>query len=184
MHTVIYAIVYAEDEDEALEKGKEIFEQLVEETIFDYYTTFDDDTSTVSGKARWGDLPPVISAIHPDGIEMIDGAMEQTWKEFKENISTIRKLLEKYTDEEIFEEATSDGEKGSEETYINMARHYFYEVGRYKGPSVYLYDNDGEGIRDKRHLRNVLNKWSNQYEDKENPYKDLGVYIVPADVHY
>lgn len=47
-------------------------------------------------------------------------------------------------------------------------------------------DDDGGGITDSKHLKNVLEKWKTLYEDeeKENPYKNLKIFVVPCDVHY
>jgi len=62
MHMVIYALVEVSTEDEALSTGKAVFERLVGAdphacAVFDYFVTFDDEDTTVAGKARWGDLP-------------------------------------------------------------------------------------------------------------------------------
>ena len=191
MHMLICAIVYAKDEKGAFEKATEIFDKFVgtdeNPGMFDYYTTFDDKTSQVSGPVRWGNLPAVARAGSPEGKKLIDEGMNVTWDEFKRNMEKVRKAVELFTDEELFEERV-DKEKevaielggGWEEGrfILGMARHYMYRAGQYGGPSVFLYDNDGEGIRSRRHLANVLNKWSSK------EYKKLDVFVVPADVHY
>jgi len=178
MHMLICAIVYARDEEEALEKGETIFGELVERGTFDYFAMFDDDTYS-SPKERWGDIPAVVNIEHPDAKKLIDDAMDKTWRYFKENITVVRKLLDAYTDEEIFEEEAKEEKIGSGGfDPIRIARHYFYCIGQYKGFAIFLYDNDGEGIRTRWHLKNVLNKWDDE------KYKDLDIWVVPADVHF
>ena len=170
MHMLICAIMYACDEEEALEKGETIFGELVERGTFDYFGP---------PQERWGDVPAAVNIRHPDAKKLIDDAMEKTWKLFKENIRVVRKLLDAYTDEEIFEERAKEEKIGSGGfDPIRIARYYFYCVGQYKGPSVFLYDNDGEGIVTHEHLKNVLNKWNDE------KYKDLDIWVVPADVHF
>ena len=171
MHMLICAIVYARDEEEALERGETIFESLVERGIFDYFD---------SPKERWGDVPAVVNIEHPDAKKLINDAMDKMWRNFKENITVVRKLLDAYTDEEIFEERAKVEKISSQEGFdpIRIARYYFLCVGRYEGPDVFLYDDDGEGIRTHEHLKNVLNKWDDE------KYKDLDIWVVPADVHF
>ena len=41
-----------------------------------------------------------------------------------------------------------------------------------------MYDSDGEGIKSRDHLNNVLTKWGNIKPTDEK------VFVVPADVHY
>jgi len=179
MHALIYAIVYAHDEEEALEKAKNIFGSLVERHVFDYFVTF--NVTVLSPKDRWGDIPAVMNALHPDAMKRISDAMDITWKEFKNNITVVRKLLDTYTDEEIFEENTKEEKIGKEELAIDpiyIARHYFDCIARSEGPGIYLYDNDGAGITSRRVLKYVMNKWY----DRE--YKDLDIWLVPADVHF
>ena len=68
-----------------------------------------------------------------------------------------------------------------------MVRHMMNQLGQYHGPAVRLYDADGEGIQDRRHIENVLSRWKVIYEDegKRNPYAGSGpLWIVPADVHW
>ncbi|ELZ62125.1 hypothetical protein C460_00345, partial [Haloferax sp. ATCC BAA-646] len=37
------------------------------EAVFDYYVTFDDDSTTVAGSARWDDLPIAVTVASEDG---------------------------------------------------------------------------------------------------------------------
>jgi len=62
MHMVIYTLVEASTQNDALATGKTVFDRLVgadphSSAVFDYYVCFDEENTTVAGKARWGDLP-------------------------------------------------------------------------------------------------------------------------------
>jgi hypothetical protein len=57
MHMVIYALVEAPTRHGALIEGKAIFDRLVGANphgcaVFDYYCTFDEEDTTVAGKAH------------------------------------------------------------------------------------------------------------------------------------
>lgn len=177
MHMIIRAVVYAASYKEALEKGKVIFKRLTEEGApFDYFVTFDEEGSVVSGKGRWGNLPAVSLVTSRMGQKLIRNGMKWTKESFIRSLQTLRKVLGEKTDEEIFEDELDDA----------MFRYRCYNAGQYEGSEIYLYDNDGSGIRTPKHLEDTLNKWQCLYEEqgKKSPYKDLGVYVVPADVHF
>jgi hypothetical protein len=57
MHMVIYALVEASTHDDALATGKTVFDRLVGAdphagAVFDYHVTFDEEDTSVAGKAR------------------------------------------------------------------------------------------------------------------------------------
>jgi hypothetical protein len=186
---IIRVIVYAHDEQEAMENARQVFEGLCEnQDPFDYYTTFDED-KPMSGKNRWGELPVVVKVCTRHGseecdtckerfkcyttkiIDLVHEGMEATKQEFFKHLVDIKHGFATKSDIELFE----DG----------MFKYYMYAAGREKGPSVYLYDQDGDGIADTEHLDNVLNKWQCNYEEgEENPYSDMDMFVIPADVHY
>jgi hypothetical protein len=178
MHQVISAIVYAEDKEEALDNAKGIFDGLVEEGVFDYYRTFDEDGSGISGRDRWGDLPVCAEADSQEGKKLIDDEMKYTKDEFMENIKKIRETLSKFSDEDLF----SRDEDNSD---VNLFRYHCYWIGQHKGTSVWLYNDDGDGIRSEEELNRALDKYVDLYkeEGEENPYTDDTVWVVPADVH-
>lgn len=179
MHMVIRVLSYGENKKDALSKAKNILDGLCGEDgqPFDYYTTFDDNTSQVSGKARWGEIPCICEADSKEGKKLIDDGMQYTKEAFLENIKIARKVLKEKTDKQIFE--NSDWDK-------DMIKYRFHCLGAYRGANIFLYDQDGEGIRDPKHLENILKKWSCIYEKegKQNPYQDKKLYVIPADVHY
>jgi hypothetical protein len=144
MHQVIRAIVYAEDEEEAMDQAKGIFDSMVERGIFDYYVTFDEEGNGISGKDRWGKLPVCATANSEEGKKLIDEGIKYTKDDFMENIKKIHDCMSKYSDEELF----NGGAEGSRD--IMLFRYYCNHVGQYEGTSVWLYDNDSDGIRTKK----------------------------------
>ena len=185
MHYVIRALVYAETPEEAIQTAKDnVFEKLVDpeyNTGFDYYTTFDHEGSCVSGKGRWGDLPAVVKADSKEGKRYIKEGWKYMCREQKYHMDKIRKWLKKggtLHDLRSGDYKRTDGD---------MMRYHFNRIGQYAGDSYLLYDNAGDAIADKRHLKNVMEKWDSIYGDKEkyvrNPYESLSTYVVLADIH-
>jgi len=70
----------------------------------------------------------------------------------------VREVLDEFSDEEIMRNG-------------DLARHAFHEVGAYEAPSIYLYDQYGNGIRNQTQLDRIL-------EESDD------LWIVPADVHF
>jgi len=176
---VIRLIVYANSKEEALERAKEILENgLVGENgePFDFYTTFDipKKLAPMSGRARWGNFPPAVKLMSKKGIELLNKGWEFTVKDFKYHLQNLVKIGEKHNWN--YEKLMNDGN----------FRFHAYSIGEYSGSNIWLYDDDGEGIRDLNHLKNAIEKWKVLYEDrgKENPHEDYEVWIVPVDVHF
>lgn len=195
-HQIIKIICFAKNKEEAREKAEEI---LNENLVGDYkpfdYGTFFNEESSISGKSRWGNITPVCLADSKEGKKFINEGMKATKDIFMEMIKQVRKHIEFYSNEELFEEEimdtkkkiilSLDDEENNDLDRISMFKHYCFCLGQYQGTEIFLYDNDGEGINNTQHLRNVLNKWKTIYEDekKENPFKNLNTYIIPIDVH-
>ena len=193
MHKIIRILCYAENKEEARETAEDILnESLVgENKPFDYGSFFDEEHAI----SRWGKMLVVCLANSKKGKKLIKDGMENTKKDFKENIKKVRELINFYSDEELFEEKTIDIKKQILENLedkpitknIFMFKYYCNCLGQYKGSNIWIYDNDGEGIRNSEHLKNVLNKWEYIYKDKKgeaNPYKNLKVFVIPCDCHY
>ena len=198
MHQIIKIICYANSQEEARARAEKILnENLVGEDgqPFDYGTFFDEESS-VSGKSRWGNLPPVVLANSKEGKKYIDEGMKATKDSFMGNIKKVRKLIDFYSDEELFEGEVKDtkrkiilslGENEDKELKdISQFRIRCFWLGQYGGSEIFLYDNDGSGITDTKHLNNVLNKWKCLYEDKgeKNPNKNNQIWVIPCDVHH
>ena len=139
----------------------------------------------MSGKSRWGNYPVVALADSKEGKKLIDDGMRFTKEGFIEKIKMIKKLINFYNDDELFEEEIIDIKKKMLKELedkkdkiglgISWFKYYCSCVGEYSGTNIYLYDDDGSGIRNNKHLKDVLNKWG-----KEN---DKKVFVIPVDVH-
>ncbi len=167
MHMVIRTIVYAENETEALDNARTVFEKLIEnQDPFDYYQMFDEPSPyKTSGSGRWGNLTGVALVTSKEGKEFIKDGMKYTKESFMEHIKAIRKVLKK-TNEELFKDK-----------YNFEFRYPCYCIGEYGGSNIWLYDKDGEGIRTEKHLENASSNWGRKMD------KDLKVYVIPADAH-
>lgn len=162
MHMVIYALVEASTQDEALSTVKTVFDQLVGAdlhtcAVFDYYVTFAEE-SCVAGKARWGNLPVAAPIDSGDGQDLLDRGWTATRDEFHRHLDRAREAIEELSPEAIMRDE-------------DLARHAFHQVGAYRGPSVFFYTQHGMGVRHRDHLDRLL-------EESED------LWIVPADVHY
>ncbi|KAA9396352.1 hypothetical protein Har1130_18910 [Haloarcula sp. CBA1130] len=162
MHKIIYAIVEASTEDEAVTAGKQAFDHLVgvrphSSAVFDYYVTFDDETTSVAGKARWGDRPTAAPIDSADGQELLDRGWEATKAEFERNLKRVKDALNEHSDEEIMRDK-------------DLARHAFRQVGASRGSAIALYTEHGDGICDRTQLDRILGESDS-------------LWIVPADVH-
>jgi hypothetical protein len=155
MHMTIGAIVYAKNRRDAIDKAEETFTRLTDgdHAPFDYFTT---------GRTY--------EATSVDGQEYIARAFDWTRDTFTEAMAEIRKAVAAHTDDELMALAASS------------FRYRCHQVGMYKGNSVWLYDDDDEGIRDSAHLQAALNKWP---ESRHIVRDDAeAVWVVTADVHY
>lgn len=160
---VIYALVEASTEDEALATGKSVFDRLVGAephscAVFDYYVTFEEEDTTVAGKARWSDLPTATLVESDEGQELLNRGWDATKEEFERNLERVKKALDDLTAEEIMRDE-------------NLVRHAFHQVGAYEGPTIFLYNEYGNGIRHRGQLDRPL-------EQGEE------LWIVLADVHF
>lgn len=163
MHMVIHALVEASTHDDALATGKSVFDRLVGAdphagAVFDYYVTFEEEDTSVAGKARWGELPTAAPVDSNDGQKLLEKGWEATKEEFERNLDRVKEAIEELSDEEIMRDE-------------DLARHAFHQVGAYDGPSVFLYDQHASGIRHREQLDRILG------ESEE-------LWVVPADVHF
>jgi hypothetical protein len=163
MHMVIYALVDASSHDDALATGRTVFDRLVGTdphagAVFDYYVCFDEEGTSVAGKARWGELPTAAPVDSDDGQDLIERGWEATKEEFERNLDRVKDAIDDLSDKEIMHDE-------------DLARHSFHQVGAYDGPTIFLYTEHGTGIRHRGQLDRLL-------EESD------GLWIVPADVHF
>ncbi len=195
-HQIIKIICYSKNKEEARAKAEEILNNNLvgEDKSFDYGTFFDEESS-VSGKSRWGNITPVCLADSKKGKQLIKDGMKATKDSFIEHIKIIRKLIDFYSDEELFDEELKDTKRkiilsleeneDKELKDISQFKIRCFWLGQYRGSEIFLYDDDGEGIQNTKHLKDALNKWKCIYEDegKENPNKNNQIWVIPIDVH-
>jgi len=164
MHMIIRNIVYANSKGEALGKAKNNMDYLCEgQRPFDYYDTFDN-----GGTSYWGEkLQPVSKLSTQEGRKLVVDGWKATLRDMREHLRSIKRITENKTITEIMLNIRED-----------WLQYHFKAVGDYCGESVWLYDQDGEGIKDREHLNHVLNKWD------DPKLKKLTTFVVPADVHY
>lgn len=159
MHMVIRAVVPAESGNEAMGKASSVFDNLVEFDVFDYYTTFDETNPTMSGRARYGELPTVRQIESDEGRKLVEDGWFFQQEEKTENIIRIRELMDKYSLDELVD------------TNPEMFQYYCYLVGQYKGSSIFLYNEWTEAI-------STITQYEDIWEKEEQ------MWVVPADVHY
>jgi hypothetical protein len=205
MHMLIAAIVEADGKEEAMTKAASVFEDLVDEGIFDYYNLFVDE----GAKKRWGMLSPAVRLESDEGKQLLDRLLKATKENLFENLKAIRELLQEYSDEDIWFGDDFDSLPTEKKVYrllkqgdkkvdfeksVRFLRYCCRAVGSYVGNSIYLYDETGDGIRSLTELNYILKKGEvplkevlemekkmKVFVDRQAPSK---LWIVPADVHY
>jgi hypothetical protein len=175
MHMKIGTIVYAISRRTAHDEARRVLERLTKNgEPFDCFTTvrLTDDGTYEEGVTAIPDDDPVFKTL-------IDKFWSYTVDDFKRNLEAVKKILRR-------KDATLENLMEEKPKAFDFFRHRAYSLGKYSGSTIWLYDNDGEGIQKKSHLDNALNKWKCLYEDegKPNPYRTLSIYLVLADVHY
>lgn len=177
-HQIIRFIVYGETKEEAREKAEENLNILVSKEHFDYGTFFDEEDKKSSGKMRYGELPICVLADSKEGKKLIDEGIKFTKEELMQEVKEIRNYIKTYSDEELVSEVADNktlilNELEQENKLpLNWFQHSCYNLGCYGGRAIFLYDNDCEGIRNEKDLKDVF-KWA----------KGQKVWVVPCDVH-
>lgn len=156
-HQDVAFLVRASDEGEAFEEAKQVSEQ-VRKNGRSY-----DGFSLENAK-------PYESEKGKSALQTIFGY--QTL-EFNEHLEGLRKLLTAKptkTNSELME--TSD-------LYYHCAR-----IGDEAGPGVRVFDADGAGIQEKKHLKNVIEDWPGLVEAGKHSKSRYPLWIVWGDAHY
>ena len=170
MHTLIAAIVYAETKEDAETEAKEVFDQLcTNDNYFDWHD---------SPERRWGIQPDALPIYSQESKELIKRLLGYTKQSFCESVENIRKILAAYDTKKLY--------RARDENPEGHFRYLCSCVGEDIGPHIRLYNPDGGGIREPKHLGYVLRKWDclDGYKGDKNPYKNLSIWLVPRDIHY
>jgi len=163
---LIRGLVYADSGDEALAAAKSrVFNRLVQDNVFDYYVTADMDGRGVSGTDRWGDYPEAVPVESDEGRELVEDGWEYTVQEYDRALDQVEEFLDEYDRSALWEDEAA-----------HMQYSYpFHKIGQFQGPSTFLYDQYGQGVRSRGHLDRLLTNEHNF---------DGDLYVAPADVHY
>jgi hypothetical protein len=170
-------------------KAEELIERLCNNQTYDYGTFFNEKDSTVSGVARWGKKEPCALVTSKEGKLLIDEGMRWQRNEFDEKIKALRKDLERYDDDDLFEGEIQDDRKKIVEKLEQKGENPFLEalstfrylcncIGTSYHGDVFLYDQDAQPINNNVDLKTVLNKWGDE------KLKDKKVWVIPCDVHF
>jgi hypothetical protein len=143
---------------------------VVADGVFDYYVTADMDGCGVAGTDRWGAYPAVVSADDEQGQELVEEGWQATVNEYNRSLDRIEEFLETCDRCELWED---------EHTHWEY-QYAFYRIGQFTGSSTFLYDEYGQGIRNRGHLDRAV---SGDAATDANP-EERTVYVVPADVHW
>lgn len=163
MHMGIAIVVYAENQDEATAKANDIADSLCcNEYPFDYHSDYNrcDDMPDL-------DLTMALSLDDERVLTLLKEKHAATKRAFTYNARKVLDAIKDKTPEEMWD------------IEDDMWKFYTYQMGKYKGSDIFVYDDDGEGIRDDGHFGRVITK----YNDSED-LKDMKVFVLFQDVHY
>jgi hypothetical protein len=165
MNMSIRAIVYAKAKEDALTKAVHVFEKLTNELkVFDRFSLLLESNKEIL----------VCSADSKLGQQMIEEGLEESRQAFMKAFGYVRLAVEHMTPEEIMEEEPPSHLDSTIAARLRIIRYYFAKVGEYRGPTVTLYDEKADGIRNSKILKEVLNGVTNG---------EL-VWVIPADMHF
>lgn len=157
-HMKIRIIVSGNDKEEAKENAERVGEKLCENQYpFDYY--------------GFEEIHKLSSKI---GKKKLSEALRYNKDDFLDYIKKVRRALGFFSDEELYS-GKLDNKKKVKEKFLAilkddkeitkelyMFRHYGYCVGQYIGHTIWIYDNEGNGVRNEKelsYLEGLENKW-------------------------
>ena len=154
MHYLIRIISYGDTEEDAKENVQLLLDRLCGENMpFDWYNMEPD---------RYEDAGKTLPADSEKGTSLLEEGMKATKHAFFEAISSIRKTLSVHTTDQIWANECD-----------SLFRYALFSAGRYCGPGIYVYDDDGSGIRDDTHYNNALTAWADGSK----------VWVTAVDMH-
>lgn len=201
MHQIIYAVVTGTDKEDALGRGKHVFDTLTRprhnSAVFDYYTAFDEDGNSVSGEDRWGEHPAVVPLDSATGTEWVEDGIKSTRNQLSDALDTVAagmtdseaddtdpSFLTQFSDlvKSIFSplSPSENGNTGSPFTGdIDITRNFQFryaclKIGRDRGLPYRVYDQNGDSIASLDKLEHIRSSEADS---------DTNLWVVPADVH-
>lgn len=161
----ILALVRAKNKKEAIEKSGKIFDDLSYQDgrrAFDYCTVIPEHVSKLTTNK---------------GKKLYDTIWGYQVEEFNEAMDRIREAVKKLSNEELMEDIHYNSDESGW-----LFRHFCEKVGQHRGSAVRIYDQDGEGIRDEKHFKNVVEDWPTLQNRISRT--DIPLWVIPADVHF
>lgn len=167
MHRIIYAVVIADNANDAVGMAEDIFNGLCGGggEPFESYE--------IGPRTK---LTRVCRADSVKGRVLLERAMTQQKEVFMYALKKMRELVATVEDEDLWLYSSyPDLDLG--------IRHIAFELSMHNSSTV-LYAEHGERIETPRDLEDVLSKWKCNYAGRDNPYKDMDVYVIPALAHH
>lgn len=157
MHYLVTLIVEGETAKDANDMADTTMMDLVEWKEFDWYTTEADNS-------RWPNCWKPIKLSTKKAQVLVNRAMQEQLDEFNQTMSTIRIMLDRHSDEQIFNETFEqvDGHY--------LSRYQFSKASGYHGNACQLFGCGGDAIISQRGLEYYL-------KDPKN------LWVVQVDAH-
>ena len=157
---LIAALVPAADADDALSVARGTFDRLVgagaRTPVFESYATFTGPTAALT--ERWGTWPATMAVRQEPGASLLERQWAETLTAFLDRLEQVGEAIRSHAALELMCD-------------VDGVRRLCSELGATAGPTIYLYDEYGLGIRHRDRLDAVLTQGDR-------------VWIVPAEVRY
>lgn len=150
MHTILRLIVSGDNADEALENAVTLMDTLVDSHEYDWY-------AEASNESRWEHCWEAMPLDSQQGLAWIDEAMRFQFADFKRSMETIRTMIAKFTDEQIFEQDFSASRDAA------YSRWLFRDARGYYSSSCTIWDESGSAVTNRNdldyYLKDPRNAW-------------------------
>lgn len=140
MHYLVRLIIEADTAEEANSQADSVMMDLVEWREFDWYTMQDMESG-------WEGCWKPVRLTTKKAQAMVRKTMQDQLAEFKDTITTIRLMLDHYSDEQIFNEEFEQKTPGR-----YLSRYQFSKASGYHANACQLYDTTGNAITNQREL--------------------------------
>lgn len=139
MHYLVRLIVPGDTVEEATAAAISVAEDLVEKFEFDWFNDNAEDS-------RWFDCLRPASLDSEEGQKWVEDGLQAQFADFEESMQTIRTMVERYSNEQIF------NEEFVQESGHFFSRWQFSHASGYHSNACYLYGMDGEQILNRSEL--------------------------------
>ncbi len=105
-----------------------------------------------------GSIGSAVPVESPKGKEVVEQLFGWMWDAFQLDLAIIRQTLQQHSDDEILSGECRAPAGTHERCAVTQVRYHMHCLGMYEGPSVRLYDTEGNGIRTRSELDETLNQ--------------------------